>query len=210
MSEASLKRTAQVFADEDTVELVPPMDGDRFREEFAPGRFLIYTRFNGQAFIHIREFVSKEGREYSTKKGVCLTPGRLRALRERVARIDNLLTQLEAGTAYIAPVKRGDPLFKEHLGGTIFATVSERYPGVNLRRYFQPPAQNIQTLPTKNGIYLPLAQWSSLKAKLDELYAEHPELSSAVECHMTHGGDQTEFFGCRECTPFGYDDVDCL
>ena len=210
MSKSSLKRTAEVFEDEDTVELVPPMNGDRFREEFAPGRFLVYTRFNGREFIHIREFAIKDGREYATKKGVCLTPGRLRALRERVTLIDDILAQLETNTAYIIPVKRGDPLFKEHLGGTIFATVSENYLGVNLRRYFQPPAQNIQTLPTKNGIYLPLAQWVSLKAKLNQLITEYPELNSAEECHTTHGGNQMDYFGCRECTPFGYDEVDCL
>jgi len=206
---SSLKRTGEIF-EEETLELAPPTDTTHFKEEFAPGRFLVYSSFNGQNFIHIREFGFTKEREYPTRKGVCLTPGHLRALRERVARIDNILAQLETNTTYIIPVKRGDPLFKEHLGGAIFATVSQNYLGVNLRRYFQPPAQNIQTLPTKNGIYLPLTQWSSLKAKLDELYDVYPELNNAVECHATHGGNQMEYFSCRECSPFGYDEVDCL
>ena len=208
MSKNSLKRSAEVLEDDDTVELPPLKDGDLFREEFAPRKFLVYTRFNGQWFIHIREFGNVAGREYATKKGVCLTPGRLRALRRNIEPIDNLLSQLEMGVSYNVPAGRDEPLFKAHLGGAIFMTVSENYYGVNLRRYFQPAAQNIVTLPTKNGIYLTGVQWNAFKVKLDQLYAEYPELDKAIECCMSHGGNQMETFECRECTPFGYDVVD--
>jgi len=137
----SLKRSAEAIEDE-TVELQPPSDAIHFKEEFAPGRFLVYSHFNGQEFIHIREFGYMGGREYPTKKGVSLTPGRLRALQRRIETVDNLLSQLEMNVSYAVPVARGEPLYKEHLGGAVFVTVSEQYHGVDLRRYFQPPVQN--------------------------------------------------------------------
>src|SRR6266516_7497456 len=131
MSEASLKRTAEALEEEDTVELPPLKNGYLFKEEFAPGRFLVYTRFNGQWFIHIREFGNVRGREYATKKGVCLTPGRLRALRRNIESIDNILSQLEVYTMRNATAGGGggEPLYKAHLGGAIFVTVSENYYG---------------------------------------------------------------------------------
>ena len=202
-----LKRTVEA-AEEDTIELVPAVDATHFDVEFAPGKRLVYLHFGGREFIHIREYGSMGGRLYPTKKGVCLTPSRLRALQERISTIDELLAQLEMNDAYGVTVGGEDPLYKQHLGGAIYASVSEKYQGVNLRRHFTPPAQNILIVPTKNGIYLPLTQWGALKTKLVELFTQFPKLKEAVECSMSHGGNQMETFDCRECTPFGYDVTD--
>ena len=100
-------------------------------------------------------------------------------------------------------LKTGEPTYREHLGAGIYASISEEYQGVSLRRYWVPDGQHT-IAPTKNGIYLPEKQWTALKLKLDELLATHPGLIDAVECIKTHGGNQMETFECRECTPFGW------
>jgi hypothetical protein len=191
-----------------TVEALPStastMEG--YDAEFWPGRRLVLSRFNGQLLVHIREYKTVEDKIYPTKKGACFTSSRLRALRERIEFIDAILSQLEVNESYNVTVGGGgdDPLFKEHLGGGIYVTIHEKYRGVNLRRYWMPPAQNISIVPTKNGIFIPALQWGKLKVKLDELLAAYPELMDAPICNDTHGGNQMEFFECRECTPFGY------
>jgi hypothetical protein len=178
-----------------------------FNASFGPGRRLVLSSFKGQLFIHIREYQETNGKEYPTKKGACFTPGRLRALRDRIVDIDEILCQLETNASYNVTVGGDEPLYKQHLGGGIFATINEKYRGVNLRRYWMPPAQNIVTVPTKNGIYLPTAQWAAFKLKLDELLATCPGLIDVTVCCNSHGDNQMEFFRCRECTPFGYDCV---
>ena len=53
MSGASLKRATEALEEEDTVELPPLKDGDLFREEFAPGKFLVYTKYFYVAVIYM-------------------------------------------------------------------------------------------------------------------------------------------------------------
>jgi len=39
-----------------------------FSAEFAPERYLVYSRFNGQDWIHVREYVMTGEHTYPTKK----------------------------------------------------------------------------------------------------------------------------------------------
>jgi len=180
-----------------------------FDVEFWPGRRLTLSHFKGQILVHIREYATTDGKEFPTKRGACFTLGRLRALRDRVAVIDSMLQQLEVNASYNVTIGL-DPVYKEHLGGGIYAVINEKYRGVDLRRYWMPPAQNILIIPTKNGIYLPATQWAALKSKLDELLIAYPDLMNATVCCNTHDGNQMELYNCRECTPFGYSCVDCI
>ncbi len=66
----------------------------------------------------------------------------------------------------------------------------------------------ISTFPTENGIHIPVAQSSAFNTELNKLYTAHNELNKAVECCMSHGDNQTEFFNCDKCWPFGHDVVD--
>jgi len=169
-----------------------------FNETFAQGRRLVYAKYNGQSVIHVREYAKDEEKEYPTKIGVCLTPSRLHALNRKIEEIDEELRQQNANVTYM--VEQGEATYKTHLGGGIYASVSSKFNGVDLRRYWVPVGV-LMPVPTKNGIYLPASQWRALKTKLEELMFTHQELDTALDClHQ----NQMEVFDCRECTPFGF------
>ena len=178
------REIANVSEEEDKVETTV-----RFSEEFAPGRFFVYSHFKGQDFIHIREYVVIGEKSYPSKKGACFTPIRLKALMNNFAEIDEQLKQQSAGASY-----------KIHLGAGIYAAINGKFNGVNLRRYWVPENQ-LSVVPTKNGIFLPPSQWTSLKEKLNELIIAHPELFIVEECFHPN---QIGMMDCRECLPFGW------
>ena len=166
---------------------------------FHPGRRLTLSTFQGQVFIHIREYVQFNGKEYPTKRGVSFTPGRLNVLRSKIGEIDTALNQQEVNASY--NVELGDGLlYKTHLGAGVYASVSEKFQGVNIRRNWLPEGQ-VAIVPTKNGIYLPTDQWKSLKEKIDELLVVHPELIDVKPCIHENQFDMVE---CKECMPFGW------
>src|SRR6266516_7943368 len=164
--------------------------------QFAPDRYLSYTVYNGQPWVHVREFASAEGRAYPTKKGASFTPGRLRVLINKMDEIDEELRQQAALESY--KVQKGQ--YRAHLGGGIYATVSSEFHGVDIRRYWVPPKQ-LSEVPTRNGIFLPVTQWRSLKVKIDELLKEHPDVAICESCFHQN---QMGLFDCRECLPFGW------
>ena len=168
-----------------------------FDGSFARGRRLVLTRYNDNDLIHVREYVEEEGREYPTKAGVCFTPARLKAFCRRVEEIDEQLRQRSATASY--KVDQGEVTYKTHIGAGIYASVSSKLNGVDLRRFWVPPGQ-LTIVPTKNGIYLPTFQWRAQKLKLDELIRIHPELAAAEECFHQN---QMDIIDCRECMPFG-------
>ena len=167
-----------------------------FSAEFAPRRFVVYSRFNEQDWIHVREYVTYGERTYPSKKGVAFTPARLRTLMNKMEEIDEQLKQSNANVSY----KVVQASYKTHLGAAIYAAVDSKYHGVDLRRYWLPERQT-SIVPTKNGIYLSPSEWASLKEKLNELVAARPELSLAEECFHQNQMGQLD---CRECLPFGW------
>lgn len=140
-------------------------------------------------------------KEYPTKKGACLTPGRLSVLRSRVEQINAVLKQQEVNASYGVELG-GGLLYKLHLGAGIYLSVSEKFNGVNIRRYWIPEGQDTP-IPTKNGIYLPMGQWKALVAKIDQLVNAHPELVVSQPCVFSHE-NQIGFIDCAECSPFGW------
>jgi len=171
-----------------------------FNVKFAPRRFLVYSRFNDRDWIHIREYNTMGGKSYPSKKGVCFTPARLSSLREKIEVIDKMLTQQEVNASYGIEVEEGF-LYRAHLGANIYATVHNKFGGVDLRRHWRPEGP-LSFCPTKNGIYLPASQWVALKGKLDQLLAAHTELLDVPECINSHV-NETEMLECRECFPPG-------
>ena len=161
---------------------------------FAPGRYLVYSRFNGRDQIHIREYAIKSMMrgmgvcEVPTKKGICLSMNRLKAFRNKIDEIDERLKEKGVSTIY-----------KSHLGAGIYASISELN-GVDLRRHWIPEGET-EIVPTKRGIYLPRHQWISMKEKLTEMIEKHPILETAEECFHAN---QMELIDCRECLPFGW------
>lgn len=163
------------------------------REMFAPGRYLVYSRFNERDQLHIREYGVKTmsngmGQcEFPTKKGVCLTLNRVKLLRNKIDEIDEHLT-----------VKSAE-VYKTHLGAGIYASVGE-YNGVDLRRYWIPEGKT-EIVPTKRGIFLPTKQWESFKEKFNAMLTTYPGLGEGQECFHQN---QMELIDCRECLPFGW------
>ena len=189
---ATLLSKSKVARIVDETTKMRPAQGE-FKLSFAPGRYVVYTQYNNQTQIHVREYETKtllngDHHEYPTKKGVCLTPQRLKVLRNKIVEIDENLNQRNENTVY-----------KTHLGAGIQASV-DKFNGVDLRRYWIPQGQP-SIVPTKSGIYLPAVQWKSLKEKLNELVSAHPELDDVEECFHQN---QMEIYDCHECQPFGY------
>jgi len=168
---------------------------------FHPGRRLVSSPFNGQNLIHIREYVRMGEREYPTKKGVCFTPGRLKVLQGKISEIDEALKQQEVNSSYNVLLEGGS-LYKYHLGAGIYVSISEKFKGVDLRRYWLPEGQHA-VVPTKNGIFIPTSQWTALKLKFNELFIALPELLNATECINSHD-NQLGLLDCHECMPFGW------
>jgi len=191
------KRTPKVVIDETPAGSTSPSTV-YFNVEFAPRRFLTYSRFDDQDWVHVREYLAMGERVYPSKKGVAFTPTRLRALIARLPEIDEQLK--EQRTAAAATTEPQEVSFKTHLGAGIYAGVHSKFNGVDLRRYWA-PAKQTSIVPTKSGIYLPSAQWTALKEKLDELAKVHPELEMVEECFHQN---QMGFLDCRECLPFGW------
>src|SRR2546425_7063611 len=98
--------------------LLPPSNATFFNREFAPSRYLIYSRYNGRDWIHVREFETLNGRVYPTKKGASFTPARLKVLIGKIGEIDEELRQQKSSTTY----KAVKTTYKTHLGGGIYAT----------------------------------------------------------------------------------------
>lgn len=167
----------------------------RSKTEFAPGRFVVYSRYNDQDYVHIREYVTLNGKEYPSKKGVSFTPSRLKSFMKNFALIDEELKQRSSNASY----KVEKATSKIHIGAGIFASVNLKFNGVDLRRFFAPDGF-LFPIPTKNGIYVSSFQWSTLKEKLTALVTLHPELKTAEECFHQN---QMGALDCRECLPFG-------
>ena len=172
-----------------------------FNESFYPGRCLVLSTFNGQTLVHVREYQTSGVKQYPTKKGATFTGGRLAMLRRSIEGINAALHQQEVNASCNVTVQ-GGVLYMMHLGAAIYASVNEKFHGVDLRRYWMPEGQ-LAPVPTKNGIYLPAKQWKKLVKKLDQLLAEHPELLLARECSLSHD-NQMGMIECRECMPFGW------
>ena len=166
-----------------------------FSSQFVPGKFLTYCHYNEQDLVHVREYATLGDQSYPTKKGVCFTPGRLRVLLDSSEEIDEQLKQQNANEPY----KVQQSSYKKHLGAGVYVAVDNKFDGVDLRRYWMPEGKS-EAIPTKNGIYLPSAQWTALKEKLADLMISKPELSIAESCFHQN---QLGMLDCHECDPFG-------
>ena len=159
-----------------------PVGGD-FDVEFSPGKRLAYSRVNEQVLLYIRDY------------SLSFTPGRLRALRNRIAAIDEALS---CQTHNAMNAKDYNVLYKDHVGAGIYVSVDNLQRGVDLRRHW---FSNMQCsfMPSRSVIILSTMEWINFKAKLNELLAAYPELVDAKECmHDPLMGSMD----CSECMPF--------
>src|SRR3989442_8327857 len=90
MPKVSKREVKKAINEEETMAMpavIPaatPTTAVHFSAEFAPRRFVVYSRFNEQDWIHVREYVTYGERTYPSKKGVAFTPARLRTLMNKM------------------------------------------------------------------------------------------------------------------------------
>ena len=176
-------------------------DDLQFDELFHPGRRLSLSKFKSQLYIHIREYYKLNDVEKPGKKGIALTVNRLKHLWSNIEEVDDALQQLKMGT----PCSGEDgTVYKQHLGGGIYLSINQQYPGVDIRKFWR-PSNCLSIAPSKTGIFIPISQWASLKDKLKDLYGKYPKLDFVETClHQ----NQLAFLDCSECCPFNNLDSD--
>lgn len=167
-----------------------------FKATIGNHRYLTANIYRGETFVHIREYVSGNGRTYPTEKGVSFTK----------ARWANFLIHLNNIERSVELIKTHQPVeYYQHVGGKIYVTISKDFKYVNLRKYFLPKSGE-KELPTRIGIALRLSEWDMLIEKIKELHKELPELSVAKPCFDKEDHqNQQGYLDCLECNPFGLD-----
>ena len=125
---------------------------------FAPGRHMIYSYTNDEVLIHICDYKPMEEQKLLPMGGLCFTPGRLRALRNKIPEIDELLwRQNLSRVSRMYKVEQEDVVYRAHLGAGVYVSVDRKFNGVDLRRHWVPERQEA-VVPTKEGIYMSIPQ----------------------------------------------------
>ena len=162
-------------------ELKYPIGGDRF---------LVFSIFNGNKYVHVRQYILMRGNLFPSKEGIAMSPMRFAAFRQRMADIDEQVENLRAKRYTDA---------KYHIGGPLFVCLKTEYFAVNLRNFCFPEGKE-ESVPTKYGIALRVREWEELKNRIPQLLADRPDLAEVSTCstqddHM----NQMVFFNCCEC-----------
>jgi hypothetical protein len=173
------------------------INSDRIAMECDLGEnvFMSVRTFNGQKNVHIRKYELKKdgsGGKYPTKTGVCLSPKRYVSL---LVNIDNI------DAAYKFVNSTEDAWRTVHIGGELYASVTNGFKCINLRFFFKSPTGKV--LPGRQGIALTLPVWTKLKSHAYELRTSDEELENATLClDSVDHSNQMGFFECPECSPF--------
>ena len=155
-------------------------------------RFLVYNKFKGTNRVHIRQDERKNGSLLASKVGVCMALKRYAALRFRLPQIEERVKQQREGAVVVDDLKL-------HIGGPLYATVSQGYACVNFRKFFFPTGET-EPKPSKHGIALRFGEFEQLLARIEELVAMKPELGLVEMCSCgTDHLNQEGYFSCLEC-----------
>jgi hypothetical protein len=155
--------------------------------------FLTLSTYNRDRVVNVRKFIMNDNGKYPTKTGVCFSLSRFVGLLEELENIDNAynFVSMHIGEQRVV-----------HIGGGLFASVSNAFKCINLRYFFKNKTGLI--LPSRQGIALPLLTWNALKVHAPQLKASSAEIITAERCNsgrFTHYG-QESFYQCKECNPF--------
>ena len=121
-----------------------------------------------------------------------MSPKRFVSLRFRLPQIEERVKRQRDGAAV------GDDL-KLHIGGPLYATVSQGYACVNFRKFFFPTGET-EPKPSKYSIALRYSEFEQLLARIEELIAMKPELAQVEQCSSsTDHLNQERYFSCMEC-----------
>jgi Transcriptional Coactivator p15 (PC4) len=164
--------------------------------KFGCNRFLVHSIFQDSPKIHIREYESKSGREYPTKKGICMSVSRLATLYSALPDIEEAVKLLRAGSHI---------QFKTHLGGGIYVSVNSDFKCVDIRRFFVPNEDSSETA-TRTGLAIRLGEFDNFLRRINELVAISADLvvDDKICANNFDHANEIVAAACRECNPFGY------
>jgi Transcriptional Coactivator p15 (PC4) len=162
--------------------------------QFASNRFLVHSIFRDVDKIHIREYESKNGEDYPTRKGICLSASRFSSLHAMLPEVMEAVKRMRAGEA---------TSLKNHIGGGVFVTISHGYRCVNIRRFWRPSGELFEVA-TRNGIAIRLGEFDAFVQRVIELGTISPQVvSPSIICaNRDSHFKETSFLECIECSPF--------
>lgn len=157
-------------------------------------KYVSANTFGGRVGVHVRQYArSVNGKEFPTRKGVCLSKGAYAELMKMENLIDRaVLDAKENVNSY---------LLQKHIANGFVITINGDSNTIDFRRYFLPPGSDYP-IPTRIGISMHLFAWEALKEALKECAKNFEELKKAEPCNcVLNQGNQ--MFECAECRPFG-------
>ncbi|OWF53868.1 hypothetical protein KP79_PYT24052 [Mizuhopecten yessoensis] len=172
---------------ERTVVQTKPKTSEALMEiELGNCRYVRVTPWKDSLRIDIREWENGK----PTKIGVSLTLSRWLTFCDAIEELEKAL-------------RSGKIDVRCHLGGNVFATVSNGYRCVNIRQFFKPESQELTA--TRKGIALRLCEWNTLVEYLPSINFAIPNIDTILPCHMQpdHSSVQGALM-CSECNPNGF------
>ena len=157
-------------------------------------KYVSVNSFGGRLGVHIRQYEKNlMGKEFPTRKGVCLGLGAYAELMN----LENLINR----TVTAARENISKVYMQKHIGNGFVITVDGESNSIDFRRYFLPDGATFP-VPTRVGIYIKMFAWESLRDALKECSNQCDELKNAMPCNCI-GIQGNQMFECPECRPFG-------
>lgn len=150
---------------------------------------LTILKINGQWRLDLRCVDIYDDQVHYSKKGICLTLDQTHEMLQVFINIDEAMIN-HVDTRLL------------HLKNNVFANVSSKFRGVNIRQYFE--GQD-GLAPTKRGVFLRQNGWQKLRAILLDLENIIPDFKDFKPCHMQI--DHLSLIGrlqCKNCNPNGF------
>ena len=138
--------------------------------------------------IHVHENNEEFIKDLDNKKCAFFTPPRWKRF---VGLIDDIKEQVQL-------VRSGKMLnYTEHIGGTWYVSVNDKFPTVDIRRWYEDSSGMVK--PTRVGIALTHPNWDKLLTAIVKVENEIPAMLAISPCW--HDSQVDEMF-CDECSPF--------
>ena len=174
-------------------------NGEIYSIRLGGSKFVVVSRYEGVAYIHIREYLKKlSGSIYPTKKGVALNESRLSAFLS----FKDEVSQKIAKWSEDEDEEEEEEEWQKDLGGGNKITIKPQYKCIDFRRYFIPNDEDKEK-PTRSGISVKFTEWERLLKIIKKVQNMVDEFKEPKHC--TEGLDHQNQLGalrCRECTPY--------
>ena len=164
-----------------------------FRRDIGRNMYLVVSEFLGQIKVHLRVYEEEDGNLFPTKKGIALDLEKWKKITCEADEIDSAIDKYDAEM----PVS-----YQKHLGENYYITMDNKYPLVNIRKWWMPPGED-EIVPTKKGASITFEQWKSVKDLMPEVQSKLGDLLEEVEfceCSESHQ-NQLGFLRCPRCNP---------